>query len=161
MALYFSNSFMKLARNIYGSNQVKEFRFQVLYTSNIFYFLEFSLGIWIFKLFKSFQNSFFENTFSFPKRFYGSFRKVPNKNIGNFYHISVDFFYQIQRDFLVALSKALVESCSLRYLNGLHFIFLNFQKTYLKCTSSECSLKVWNIFASESRDKFFICHSAS
>ena len=45
VAHYFSNSFQKLARNEYCSKLEKEFRFQVIYTSNISYFLEFPLDI--------------------------------------------------------------------------------------------------------------------
>ena len=45
VAHYFSNSFQKLAGNEYSSKQEKEFRFQVIYTSNISYFLEFPLDI--------------------------------------------------------------------------------------------------------------------
>ena len=45
VAHYFSNSFQKLAGNEYCSKLEKEFRFQVIYTLNISYFLEFSLDI--------------------------------------------------------------------------------------------------------------------
>ena len=45
VAHYFSNSFQKLARNEYCSKLEKELRFQVRYTSNISYFLEFPLDI--------------------------------------------------------------------------------------------------------------------
>ena len=40
VAHYFSNSFLKLAGNEYCSKLEKEFRFQIIYTPNIFYFLE-------------------------------------------------------------------------------------------------------------------------
>ena len=45
VAHYFSNSFQKLAGNEYSSKPKKEFRFQVIYNSNISYFLEFPLDI--------------------------------------------------------------------------------------------------------------------
>ena len=45
VAHYFSNSFLKLAGNEYCSKLEKEFRFQVLYTSNISNFLEFHFAI--------------------------------------------------------------------------------------------------------------------
>ena len=45
VAHYFSNSFLKLAGNEYCSKLEKEFRFQVIYTPNISYSLEFSLDI--------------------------------------------------------------------------------------------------------------------
>ena len=45
VARYFSNSFLKLAGNEYCQKLEKEFRFQVIYTSNISYFLEFPLDI--------------------------------------------------------------------------------------------------------------------
>ena len=45
VAHYFSSLFQKLAGNEYCSKLEKEFRFQVIYTSNISYFLEFPLDI--------------------------------------------------------------------------------------------------------------------
>ena len=45
LAHYFPNSFLKLAGNEYCSKLEKEFRFQVIYTPNISYSLEFSLDI--------------------------------------------------------------------------------------------------------------------
>ena len=45
VAHYFSNSFEKLAGNKYCSKLEKEFRFHVIYTLNISYFLEFPLDI--------------------------------------------------------------------------------------------------------------------
>ena len=45
MVHYFSNSFQKLSGNKYYSKLEKEFRFQVIYTSNLFYFLVFPLDI--------------------------------------------------------------------------------------------------------------------
>ena len=47
VAHYFLSSFQKPAGNEYCSKLEKKFRFQVIYTSNISYFLEFPLGIWI------------------------------------------------------------------------------------------------------------------
>ena len=45
VAHYFSNSFQKLAGNEHSSKLKKEFSFQVIYNSNISYFLEFPLDI--------------------------------------------------------------------------------------------------------------------
>ena len=45
VAHYFSNSFQKLAGNEYSSKLEKEFRFHVIHTLKIYYFLEFSLDI--------------------------------------------------------------------------------------------------------------------
>ena len=45
VAHYFSNSFLNLTGNEYRSKLKKEFRFQVIYTPNISYFLEFPLDI--------------------------------------------------------------------------------------------------------------------
>ena len=47
---YFVDSFLKLAGNEYCSRQENEFRFQVICTPNISYFLEF-LGYFNLKLF--------------------------------------------------------------------------------------------------------------
>ena len=45
VAHYFSNSFQKLTGDEYFSKLEKEFRLQVIYASNISYFLEFPMDI--------------------------------------------------------------------------------------------------------------------
>ena len=52
VAYYFLNSFLKLAGNEYCSKLEKEFRFQVIYTPNITYSLEFSFDVLISSYFK-------------------------------------------------------------------------------------------------------------
>ena len=51
VAHYFSSSFQKLAGNEYCSKLEKKFRLQVIFTSNISYFLEFPPGYLNLKVF--------------------------------------------------------------------------------------------------------------
>ena len=52
VAHYFSSSFQKLVGNEYCSKLEKKFRLQVIFTSNISYFLEFPPGYLNLKVFK-------------------------------------------------------------------------------------------------------------
>ena len=51
VAHYFSSSFQKLVGNEYCSKLEKKFRLQVIFTSNISYFLEFPPGYFNLKVF--------------------------------------------------------------------------------------------------------------
>lgn len=105
--------------------------------------------------------SFFEN-FSkvFSGRFYDIFEmrgKVPDK-------IQEKIFLTCKHNVIpeerfVDLLKAVVARCFLGYMYGVHFMFRNFQKTCLKYTYSECSLNFRRLFATTSKDSFFMFQS--